>query len=145
MNEVIKIFYDKRQEEDFHFANILDTDFKHIPINKKGVYILVAKDDSFIYPSKQKSKVFYIGMSKNLKKRLRTHKRKTLDLVGKNHSQRRGYWYRYQYAASFGADIYVFLCKGSQQPKNLEYDIIEHFYDKYLGKPVTIGAFSFKK
>ncbi|MCB9361325.1 MAG: GIY-YIG nuclease family protein [Flavobacteriales bacterium] len=143
----IKEFYTNRKGEDFHFEDILQADFNKIPIDKNGVYILRAKSDSFLYPNREKSKIFYIGMSKDLRKRLKTHQRKTKDLIDKTNTERRDYWYwdRYQYAASFGAEVFVFLCKGSQQPKNLEYDIIEHFYDKYLGKPVANGAFSFKK
>jgi len=143
----IQKFYTNRKKEDFHFENILEADFSEIPNKAKGVYVLLSKKESFIYPNQEKSKVFYIGMSTTLKNRLKTHQKWSRHLSNKSGEERidKWYWDRYQYAATFGAEIFVFLCDESGTPKNLEYDIIEHFYDKYLGKPIANGAFSFKK
>lgn len=147
MNKNISIFYSNREKEDYYFDNILTADFKDIPVNKGGVYILVAKHESFLYPNKQKSKVFYIGMSKNLKNRLKTHQKWTSHLTEKPDEDRIDLWYweRYQYGASFGTEVCVFLCHEFETPKSLEFNIIEHFYEKYLGKPIANGAFSFKQ
>ena len=147
MNRAIKTFYKNRKNEDYHFNDIFDADFSEIPNGKKGVYIMLAKHASFLYPNKKESSVFYIGMSLNLKRRLNTHKKWSNRLKEKNHDERIEWWYKdvYQYAASFGAELYVFTTRGKQTPKDLESEIMEYFYDKYLGKPVSNGAFSFKK
>ena len=147
MNKEIKTFYTNRKKEDYHFKDILDADFSAIPSRKNGVYILVAKDESFIYPNTEKSSVFYIGMSKDLKLRLKSHQKWTKHLSEKENKKRidKWYWERYQYAASFGCEVYVFTTSDKQTPKDLESEIMEYFYDKYLGKPVSNGAFSFKK
>ena len=75
MNRVIKKFYNKRKNADYYFEDILTADFSEIYSDKKGVYVLMAKDTSFLYPNKKESSIFYIGMSKNLKRRLMSHQK----------------------------------------------------------------------
>ena len=147
MYRVISTFYHNRTKVKFHFSDISAAKFDEIPDKTKGVYVLAAKKTSFLYPSKKKSKVFYIGMSVDLKKRLKTHLRHIIDAGDLSKKERGGYSWceRYQYAASFGCEVFVFRCIGSQKPKDLENDLIDSFYKKFLGKPVANGAFSFKK
>lgn len=146
MKREIAKFYKGRDKEDFYFENIETADFNNIPENKKGVYILATTDGSeFLYPKKEKSKVFYIGMSSNLRDRLKTHQKEIKRINIKKFDDRWDdwYWERHQYAASFGCEIFIFTVRGTQSPKKLERDLIEHFYNRYFGKPVANGAFSF--
>jgi hypothetical protein len=146
MRKDIAKFYKKREKEDFYFEDIKTANFITIPENRKGAYILLATDDSeFLYPKKDKSKVFYIGMSSNLRNRLKTHQKEIKRIQKMNFKDRwdNWYWEKYQYAASFGCEIFVFTTRGVQTPKRLEREIIEHFYNQFYGKPVANGAFSF--
>ena len=87
-------------------------------------------------------------MSTNLARRLNGHKESIKLIKEKHKTDERWddwYWDRYQYAASFGCEVIVFTTRGNQTPKDLESEIIEMFYNKYFAKPISNGAFSFKK
>lgn len=118
-----------------------DVCFDDVP-EKPGIYIMIAKESGFIYPY-GKSAVFYIGTSKDLKKRLKTHLR--LYNRAKNDYENHNWHYsRYNYAIAFGADIYFMRITGRENEKDLESKAIEGFYDKYGALPVGNGAFSFR-
>ena len=147
MNKEIKKFYSNRKKEDFCFEDIQNADFGLIPNDKQGVYILVAKKGKFLYPSKKYSPIFYIGMSTNLKKRLKSHQNEIKRIHKMPFKDRWDdwYWERHQYAVAFECRVLVFTIRSSQSAKNLEANIIENFYNEFYGKPVANGAFSFKK
>jgi hypothetical protein len=108
-----------------------------------GIYIMVAKEQQFIYP-KGKSRVFYIGTSNQLRRRLKCHLRRynAAKTVYKEHSSWE--YSRYNYAIAFGADIYYMRITGRENEKALESKAIEGFYDKYGALPVGNGAFSYR-
>ncbi|HRN43024.1 MAG: GIY-YIG nuclease family protein [Flavobacteriales bacterium] len=149
MKQVIKKFYTNRSKPDYHFKDILETSFDEFPKNKKGVYILLAtSDDKFLYPNREYSPIYYIGMSTNLAKRLNGHKESIKFIKEKHKTKERWddwYWDRYQYAVSFGCEVIIFTTRSNQKPKDLESEILEMFYNRYLAKPVSNGAFSFRK
>ena len=111
-----------------------------------GVYIIVAADGTkFQYP-KGKSSVMYIGMSKNLYKRLSNHATNTRKIAAELDEYRRMDCQcnpRYHYFREFGAKLYVFTRRGPQDSKCQESIYIDKFYEKYLALPVSNGARSF--
>lgn len=111
-----------------------------------GVYIIVAADGTkFQYP-KGKSSVMYIGMSKNLYKRLSNHATNTRKIAAELDEYRRMDCQcnpRYHYFREFGAKVYVFTRRGPQDSKCQESIYIGKFYEKYLALPVSNGARSF--
>ena len=111
-----------------------------------GVYIIVASDGTkFQYP-KGKSSVMYIGMSKNLFKRLSNHAKNTKKIAAELDDYRRMDCQcnpRYHYFREFGAKVYVFTRRGPQNSKCQESIYIGKFYEKYLALPVSNGARSF--
>jgi len=120
-----------------------DDCFDDVP-DVPGIYIMVARDQSFVYP-KNKSHVFYIGTSKHLKTRLKNHLRlyKEADMDFKKHSM--WIYSRYNYAVAFGADIYYMRITGCESERTLERKAIEGFFDKYGALPVGNGAFTYCK
>lgn len=114
--------------------------------NLPGVYVIESTDGyKFDYP-KGRSKVLYIGMSKDLRRRFQEHK-KTLNKLIKNSEfgieQRWVIHSRYQYMLYHGARIYYYNCRGKQYPKKMESNILWNFYEKYRALPVGNGACSF--
>lgn len=111
-----------------------------------GVYIIVAADGTkFQYP-KGKSSVMYIGMSKNLYKRLSNHATNTRKIAAELDEYRRMDCQcnpRYHYFREFGAKVYVFTRRGPQDSKCQESIYIGMFYEKFLALPVSNGARSF--
>ena len=72
MNINLKTFLPR--EPNGYISDILNIEkFYNVP-DKSGIYIIISQKERFIYP-KDKSSVIYIGMAKNLKKRLLTHHR----------------------------------------------------------------------
>ena len=120
-----------------------DDCFDGVP-NEPGIYIMVAKKRKFVYP-KSESPVFYIGTSKHLMSRLKTHLRRYKEAKKdfKNHTSWN--YSRYNYAVAFDADIYYMRITGRENEKALESKAMEGFYDKYGALPVGNGAFSFRK
>lgn len=120
-----------------------ELDFSIIP-EKPGSYILLSNKQRFIYPERT-SKVIYIGMSINLRARIKNHFKNMNELNGIKKKYRREYWYysRYNYLVKYGCRVYWMTTKGN--PKNLESILIEKFYSKYHSIPIGNGAFSFKK
>ena len=114
-----------------------------------GVYIIVSADKTkFVYP-KGNSPVIYIGKADNLRRRLSEHL-KNLNNIQDEETYMRGHWHqpcsRYQYMKYYGAYVYTFhRLKNSQDPKNLESQILWKFYERYRSLPVGNGARSFRK
>ena len=114
---------------------------------RRGVYILVAANRTkFIYP-KGKSPVIYIGQASNLRRRLREHLKNWKTVVRDEEKDLRDhvehcprYWY---IEKCKGARVYTFYCLKGQRAKDLESEIIWHFYEKYHALPVGNGARSF--
>lgn len=123
-------------------AFITEGSFADVP-EEAGIYIMLSDDVEFIYP-KGTSKVFYIGTSNNLKKRLLSHNRRYKDAVKSFNSCDDWIYSRYNYAYKFGANIYYMRITGRESEKGLESKAIESFYDKYGALPVGNGAFSFR-
>ena len=117
--------------------------FDSVP-SEPGIYIMVAKKREFVYPKKD-SPVFYIGTSKNLKNRLKTHLRRYKDAKADFCKNASWNYSRYNYAVAFDADIYYMRITGREKGKTLESKAMEGFYNKYGALPVGNGAFSFRK
>jgi len=120
-----------------------DANFSDVP-DAAGIYIMVSESQEFIYP-KKKSRVFYIGTSDNLKRRLKTHLRHYKEACEdfKNHTSWQ--YSRYNYAVAFGCHIYYMRITGREPERELERKALEGFYDKYGALQVGNGAFSFGK
>ena len=115
-----------------------EVDFKTIP-EESGIYIFVSPKQRFTYPNGT-SKVIYIGTSKNLRYRLKTHHR---NFINKN-SKTEWTYSRYNYFEAFKADCYFMRVIGSETNKSLESKVIQDFYNKFGAIPVGNGAFSFR-
>lgn len=144
MDKILKPFC--HREPNYSIEDLLlFEDFSNVP-STPGAYILASEEQAFIYPN-GKSRIIYIGKSDNLRSRLRTHRRIIKELSSIKKGERNvAWWYqRYQYLAKFGCRAYFFTIRGTQDAKNLENLLLEHFYDKYLALPVGNGAISYRK
>ena len=117
--------------------------FDSVP-NESGIYIMVAKKRNFVYP-KNDSPVFYIGTSKHLRSRLKTHLKLYKEAKADFNKHSSWNYSRYNYAVAFDVDIYYMRITGRENEKALESKAMEGFYDKYGALPVGNGAFSFRK
>jgi len=103
-----------------------------------GAYILGSTQNmDFIYPW-GRSPIFYIGKGRQLRKRLRGHRRNILKAVDDH--EKTHWWPRYQYGASFGTTVAWFTTRGLQTPESLEADLINQFYWVYGSIPVANGS-----
>ncbi len=76
MNRFLKPLYDR--EPDGEINELIDADLNLIP-TKSGVYIIKSHEQEFVYP-KGTSPIIYIGMSHDLRERLRIHQKNTLEV-----------------------------------------------------------------
>ena len=117
-------------------------DIEDIP----GVYIIASSDGTrFIYP-KGMNAVIYIGKSENLVQRLKTHLCHLKEVMYHDKDllqERVQVNQRYQYMNSFGAKVFIYYCRRSQDAKWLESYIMHRFYEKYRAVQVGNGARSF--
>ena len=120
-----------------------DDCFDSVP-DEPGIYIMVAQKREFVYPKKD-SPVFYIGTSKHLRSRLKTHFRRYKDAKTDFNKHTSWNYSRYNYAVAFDADIYYMRITGRENEKALESKAMDGFYDKYGALPVGNGDFSFRK
>ena len=115
-----------------------------------GVYIIEATDRfKFPYPAGQ-SGVIYIGKAEELRSRLIQH-RQRLNRLKKT----KGEWgmgvkepwvsSKYQYMFKYGARVYYFKCRRTQEAKEEEAKIMWAFYQMYRALPVGNGARSYSK
>jgi predicted GIY-YIG superfamily endonuclease len=127
---------------------IIENDFwslgKHEIPESPGAYILLANTD-FLYPN-GKSPIYYIGQTKNLRQRLRTHLKHSLG-AQKKLDEREYYLYypRYEYAAKFGKSYMYMQTWQGKTPKSLEDDLLAYFAKYYFSFPVANSAGSWKK
>lgn len=122
------------------FMNIETLDLEAIPENS-GCYIMISDNTDYIYP-RGKSRVYYIGKAKNLRTRLKTHKRhcsKRVELV-KHHDFGDKYYYpRYEYAAYHGCNVGLIITKSENIAKSMETILLIDFANYYGAKPVANG------
>lgn len=144
MNRIIKPFCHR---EPFHYvSSLLELENLNEIKEVKGVYIIAAQQQSFIYPNGN-SKVFYIGKSNNLRRRMKQHKAQALAISETAKKDRGAYWYypKHQYLSAFGGQVFFFSTRGTQDEQNLESALFASFYDRYHSFPVSNGAMSFEK
>jgi hypothetical protein len=120
-------------------VNIEVLDLERVP-EKPGVYVMLSTRTEYPYPwseykSRGKSQVYYIGQTKNLRKRLTLHKSACKDVINQPDTNL-GYWPRYEYAAYHGCNV-VWLV--SRTPKEKETELLQEFHDYYGAKPVANG------
>lgn len=120
-----------------------DMNFQSIP-KAKGAYLILSSKERFIYPS-GKSRVIYIGMSSDLRERIKSHIVNYDKLKGIPKNQRKNFWYysRYNYMVKYGSRIIWYTTKGTETPKSLESKLIEDFYSQFHSLPIGNGAFSY--
>lgn len=103
-----------------------------------GCYVLGASDGTqFVYPWGT-SPVFYIGMSKQIRGRLKAH----LRWINRAHTehQSRHFLPLHQYGASFGATAAVYRKVTNQSIARFESKLMTDFYGIYGAIPVANGA-----
>ena len=130
---------------DLQDADLRDTDWfsgqlrfwemnDHDIPNAPGAYVLQARGTRFPYPLGTNT-VYYIGQSRNLRRRLRGHLRYALE--ARDYRQGSVYWPRHEYAAAFGTHYcYVHTWKGLT-PKALEEVLLARFAEKHRSFPVA--------
>ena len=150
MKQYLKSFIPDFREPDasFDLRDLEDPDFM-CPVKRHEirVYIISATDGTkYIYPNGKISPIIYIGMSKDLLRRLIEHYKNLKELlVDKNYGidNNEQLHSRYQYMCYNGSHVDVFKRRGPQDAKNLESILLNQFYKKYRAIPVGNGARSF--
>ncbi len=121
-----------------------EVDTSNLP-NCAGAYILYAKSEKFIYPVGESS-IFYIGMSKNLSQRIKTHIKLTEEArLNMDDRSIYLYWPRYEYAARYKTYLIFIKTWQGKTSKALEDDLLALFARKYFAFPVANGLGSWKK
>jgi len=130
-------------ERELHkYRDLIQWNEDNVP-EHSGVYILMAKDGQmFQYPN-GKSTIFYIGQATNLYRRLREHKKYSLE--AKQNRKIGLYWPRYEFAAKFGALFTYVLTKQGESPRGLEQKILHKFALMYRSFPIANGVGSWGK
>jgi excinuclease UvrABC nuclease subunit len=126
---------------DGEIRNLAEDDLSEISV-KEGVYIIASPQTKLVYP-KGVSKIIYIGKANSIRRRLKEHQTNLRNAISDQYDE---WWYfdRYNYMKYHGAKVYYYLCKGNQESKNLESQMISSFYDKFGAMPVGNGARSFQ-
>lgn len=113
--------------------------------SEEGVYVICSRNAKMIYPGGN-SRILYMGMAKNLKRRIKEHFSNLQSAIDNLASDKPKWFFsRYNYMAEFGAHVYIYKCRGKQDPKNLESRLMWWFYNKYKANPVSNGARSFMR
>lgn len=107
-----------------------------------GAYILLARGTRFLYPGGTSS-VYYIGQSKNLRRRLHMHLRFASE--AQENRKLNLYWPRYEYAAKFGTGYCFVQTWQGLTPKALEENLLGKFAGKHRAFPVANGAGSWRR
>ncbi len=132
----LSFFINKRQPDGYE-EDALENLLSEVP-EHSGAYVLGSSDGvDFVYPWGV-SPVFYIGQSKNLRKRIEEHIRYTKQAM-EGHDEY-FWWPRYQYAAAYGLSVVWYSTRGKQNPNVLEAELVEHFYEMYGSIPIANGA-----
>ena len=146
LNNILSFF--KKEYENLEISDPIEikgeVNIKNLP-KSAGAYILYAEDENFIYPE-GKSPIFYIGMSKNLGQRIKTHikftKEACLPMDERNSYL---YWPRYEYAAKYKTYLVYIKTWQGKTPKSLEDDLLALFARKYFAFPIANGLGSWNK
>ena len=114
-----------------------------------GAYVLIAGPKiRFRYPAGMSS-VFYIGQSKNLRRRLNHHALHTAIAADPERRIEYGYplWEpRYEYGAQFGARFaYIPKWQGLADPKDVEDIVLAVFALRFRSFPVANGAGAWRR
>jgi len=99
-----------------------------------GAYVIGANRGMvFPYPWGY-SPVFWIGESRDLRRRFAEHRKMTM--AARKDRGENSWWPRYQYGASYGATVAWYTVKGAQFPNRLQYDLLVAFYGQYGAIPL---------
>ena len=125
----------------FDLRDFKDKDFR-APVRQHEI------GTKYTYPNGKRSPIIYIGMSKDLLRRLKDeHFTKGLKrLLDDSEWGLDKNWQltsRYQYMYYNGSHVDVFKRRGPQDAKNLESIVLNRFYQTYRALPVGNGARSF--
>ena len=123
------------------FWNLKEHEIPQAP----GVYILIARPNILFQYPWGKSRVFYIGQSRNLKRRLHTHIRHSSTAKDEEGRTNYLYWARYEYAAEFGDKYAVLRTWQGMTAKGLEDEVMALFAKCYGAFPVANGAGAWRK
>ncbi len=115
-----------------------------------GCYVISATNRKYTYANSKESPIIYIGLSNNLWRRiyqdhyLKHYKRLAED---SKFCQRNNVWMaaKYQYMIHGNARVDIFYCKGKQEQKEFEANLLWNFYLKYDSLPIGNGARSFSQ
>ena len=138
----------KGPDASFDLRDLLEKVFS-CPIKRGdiGVYIITSTDGTkYVYPNGKKSPILYIGRSDDLLRRLKEHcKNLKLLLTDPDWGIEDNIQIasRYQYMYYNGCHVDVFKCRGYQESKLLESEVLNQFYQTYRAIPVGNGARSF--
>jgi hypothetical protein len=123
------------------FINIETLDEEDIP-EEPGVYIMLSDHTEYVYPwsnSKGTSRVYYIGQAKNLRNRIKTHRKFCVEAISCHDPRYYYYWPRYEYGAHHGCNVGWVI---SKTPKETEGELLDEFAKYYGAKPVANGQSS---
>lgn len=120
------------------FWNLRDHEIPRQP----GAYILLARGTRFRYPHNTNS-VFYIGQSSNLRSRLLTHLKYSLQ--ARDDRQIPLYYPRYEYAARYGTHYGFVRTWQGLTPRALEEILMAHFANKHRAFPIANSAGSWSR
>lgn len=130
-------FYIEKRWYDGLEELINDSDTIDCIPSKPGAYVLGSSDGTMLTYPWGSSPIYYIGQSSDLFKRIKTHKNYIQQAI-KDHEE---YWWpRYQFGASFGADVAWYSARGTQNPNCLEADLMNLFYETYGSIPLANGT-----
>ncbi|MDE0004962.1 MAG: hypothetical protein OXQ29_19905 [Rhodospirillaceae bacterium] len=107
---------------------------EHAAPDEPGACVIGTADGTMLTYPWATSPVFYIGKAGNLSERLATHRRWTKE-ARQNYWD--WWWPRYQFGASFGADVAWFLAKPEEDPGALEAALVNDFYQRFGSIPVA--------
>ena len=143
---------DFRQKRGYDFSfNLLKNKEKLDELEDfAGVYIIEAADHTKFSCPLGNSSIIYIGKSDHIKRRLKEHLSRLLFLEKDEdygiYDDNQGWLSsRYQFMHYCGAKVYVYKCLGKQDAKNLEAELLWHYYVKYRSLPIGNGAKSYRK
>lgn len=123
--------------------NFWTLDDHDIP-REPGAYFLYARGTRFVYP-KGKNAVFYIGQSVNLRARLTTHLKFSLEARENRRNPEYLYYPRYEYASRVGTHYGYIRTKRGMTPTGLEEILMTWFARQHRSFPVANGTGSWKR
>ncbi|MDE0006752.1 MAG: hypothetical protein OXS50_00540 [Gammaproteobacteria bacterium] len=103
-----------------------------------GVYVLGTSAQALVYPWGT-SKVFYIGESADVRRRLQYHRRQTLKVM---EGEIRSDHERNQFGAAFGMECAWWTCAEGETSRGLEDRFLRDFWARYGATPVANGQWT---